>query len=569
VVALAAASLVVAARPAAAQVPTDVRAFGDAPELGSPTGGARQVAIEGTSTGAGYWVADRAGEVQAFGDADHLGDLGELTLNAPVVGMAAAHDDTGYWLAASDGGVFTFGTAAFRGSAGAIPLNQPIVDLAVTPSGGGYWLAASDGGVFAYGDARFHGSMGGIALNSPVVGIEATESGDGYWLVAADGGIFAFGDAPFRGSAGDITLNQPITAMAAHDDRGYWLVGADGGVFTYGRADFLGSLAGSPAGRVVDVALTPTGRGYWLLPAGTPLEQDCEGNGYRVAYPTGWSTNDGSVVDRCTYFDARPLTVPVAGEFVSPAITIDVIDTSASSFAASVRSSADQVLSERGGVIDGVGSIVLEWTTPGESLLPAGARLYAHVAPFPDGRALLLITRSVANGSYELNRAVLDEMAATMDIIALDVDTSVDTHEGTAPPGGVGHLVDARVGRAPGFDRLVLEVDEDFEPSWTARYLDGPARRPGSGAEVDVDGVAVIQIDLRPIRTHDLEAPGQPATYPGPERLTASSLETVTEAVLLGDFEAVTSWAIGVDERAGFRVFHLSDPSRVVIDINH
>src|SRR2546422_7423313 len=39
-----------------------------------------------------------------------------------------------------------------------LTLNNPIVGMAATPTGKGYWLVASDGGIFAFGDAVFQGS---------------------------------------------------------------------------------------------------------------------------------------------------------------------------------------------------------------------------------------------------------------------------------------------------------------------------------------------------------------------------------------------------------------------------
>ncbi len=78
---------------------------------------------------------------------------------------------TGYDLVASDGGIFSFGAARFYGSTGSITLNQPIVGMAATPTGGGYWLVASDGGIFSFGAARFYGSTGSITLNKPIVGM--------------------------------------------------------------------------------------------------------------------------------------------------------------------------------------------------------------------------------------------------------------------------------------------------------------------------------------------------------------------------------------------------------------
>ncbi len=178
-------------------------------------------AAQVSTPGPGYRLVASDGGVFAFGDAGFYGSTGSLTLNRPIVGMAATPDGNGYWLVASDGGVFAFGDAGFYGSMGGTPLNRPIVGMAATPDGNGYWLVASDGGVFAFGDAPFLGSMGATPLNRPIVGMRSLGAGsdgsfhygEGYWLVASDGGIFSFGGAGFHGSTANDLLNQPIVAM--------------------------------------------------------------------------------------------------------------------------------------------------------------------------------------------------------------------------------------------------------------------------------------------------------------------------------------------------------------------
>jgi hypothetical protein len=44
--------------------------------------------------------------------------------------MTPSPDGGGYWLVASDGGIFTFGDLPFLGSTGNITLNKPIVAIA-------------------------------------------------------------------------------------------------------------------------------------------------------------------------------------------------------------------------------------------------------------------------------------------------------------------------------------------------------------------------------------------------------------------------------------------------------
>jgi hypothetical protein len=198
--------------------------------------------------GGGYWLVASDGGVFTYGDAQFFGSTGSLHLNAPVVGMAATPDGKGYWLVASDGGIFTYGDALFYGSAASAP-NQDIVGMASSPDGGGYWEVSTTGRVFVFGDAVFAGDMTGTHLNAIMVGMAPDPVTGGYWLIGSDGGVFSFG-APFFGSTGSIQLNQPVVAMQSTDDGGgYWFVARDGGIFAYGDAPFRGSMGGKPLNR--------------------------------------------------------------------------------------------------------------------------------------------------------------------------------------------------------------------------------------------------------------------------------------------------------------------------------
>ena len=229
------------------------------------TTGAPPAAAASTTVPA-YWLVASDGGIFSFGGAPFYGSTGGITLNKPIVGMAATPDGGGYWLVASDGGIFSYGDAQFYGSTGSITLNKPIVGMAATPDGKGYWLVASDGGIFSYGDAQFYGSTGSITLNKPVVGMAATSSGHGYWLVASDGGIFSYGDAQFHGSTGSLVLNKPVIGMiTGPNGGGYFLVASDGGIFSFGSAPFYGSLGGLPLKNpIVAAAITPSDNGYWF-----------------------------------------------------------------------------------------------------------------------------------------------------------------------------------------------------------------------------------------------------------------------------------------------------------------
>ena len=122
----------------------------------------------------------------------------------------------GYWLAQTNGAVTPFGDAQDFGDLSSMSLNKPIVDMAATPSGNGYWLVASDGGIFSFGDAQFHGSTGAMTLNKPITSVVQTRLG--YDLVAEDGGVFNF-NSPFLGSAASQKVQSLIVDATSRVSR--------------------------------------------------------------------------------------------------------------------------------------------------------------------------------------------------------------------------------------------------------------------------------------------------------------------------------------------------------------
>ena len=198
-----------------------VFSFGKLPAVraGTSSPASPVVGIAATPDGRGYWLALADGQVLAAGDA-HL--YGSLASSARASAVPLSRSRAGDVRPAgslrsrrplqrarslrrarpvSSAGSRSRGRPRLSSAPPAhVSLNRPIVGIAATPDGRGYWLVASDGGIFAFGDARFYGSTGHLKLNRPIVGIAATPDGRGYWLVASDGGIFAFGDAGFHGS---------------------------------------------------------------------------------------------------------------------------------------------------------------------------------------------------------------------------------------------------------------------------------------------------------------------------------------------------------------------------------
>jgi hypothetical protein len=126
-------------------------------------------------------------------------------------------------------------------------------------------------------------------------------------------------------------------------------------------------------------------------------------------------------------------------------------------------------------------------------------------------------------------------------------------------------LTTVRTAHQPGFDRVVFEFSGPAPPGYTVTLKTGQPVQDASGQTVKVAGNAYLAVRL----AHASEA--NPATgqvvYQGPTRITPADTMTITEVVATGDFEGVLSWAIGLREETPFRVSELTNPARLIVDI--
>jgi hypothetical protein len=125
-------------------------------------------------------------------------------------------------------------------------------------------------------------------------------------------------------------------------------------------------------------------------------------------------------------------------------------------------------------------------------------------------------------------------------------------------------LTDVRVGRHPGFERVVFEFRNTL-PGYDVRYVKRPVLEDGSGRVVKVAGQFVLQVVMHNALDADLSRESAPRTYTGPNRLKPDTTQ-IEEVVRTGGFEAVLTWVVGVNDRTPFRVNRLQDPQRLVVD---
>lgn len=129
--------------------------------------------------------------------------------------------------------------------------------------------------------------------------------------------------------------------------------------------------------------------------------------------------------------------------------------------------------------------------------------------------------------------------------------------------GGPRWVTGIRTARNDGFDRIVFDLGGKGDPGWYVRYIKKP-RQDGSGDPVAVEGDRFLQVVLRGIGYPGFD--GVPEIELG--TVTGNGTSLVTEVVPAGVFEGDQLAFIGLTGRKKpFRVFALSNPTRVVVDI--
>jgi hypothetical protein len=127
--------------------------------------------------------------------------------------------------------------------------------------------------------------------------------------------------------------------------------------------------------------------------------------------------------------------------------------------------------------------------------------------------------------------------------------------------GGQVQLSNNRTGCHATFDRFVFQA-RFGTPSYRVRYV----RRiieDGSGNTVNLLGSKRLRVVIREARGH---------TQGGSNLLTnviTPRCSNLRQVKVAGDFEGIVTFGLGLRRKTGFRVFRLTDPRRLVIDVAH
>jgi len=125
-------------------------------------------------------------------------------------------------------------------------------------------------------------------------------------------------------------------------------------------------------------------------------------------------------------------------------------------------------------------------------------------------------------------------------------------------------ITDVRVAEHEGYDRIVFEFSGGIPETLIEAVLP-PFFEDASGLPLTVNGTAFLRVTMHGASKVD---PDGVVTYSGPTEFEPG-LPQLVHLVEGGDFEAVSTWYLGMDGGGCLRVLTLSAPSRLVIDIEH
>jgi hypothetical protein len=139
-------------------------------------------------------------------------------------------------------------------------------------------------------------------------------------------------------------------------------------------------------------------------------------------------------------------------------------------------------------------------------------------------------------------------------------DTRPDT--GQASAGARGTITDVRIGHHHGFDTVVFEFHGTGTPGWTVKYVPA-ATGQASGKPIDLTGSAVLSVAVTGV--------GYPTDTSIQEfrrgTVRGHDTDVVTEAFYDGTFEGMSQAFVGTTAQRPFRVYLLTDPARVVLEV--
>ena len=127
-------------------------------------------------------------------------------------------------------------------------------------------------------------------------------------------------------------------------------------------------------------------------------------------------------------------------------------------------------------------------------------------------------------------------------------------------------ITDVRVGTHADYDRVVFEFADGL-PEITLDRASPPFTQDPSGMPLEVTGSSFLRLTMRGGTKQTVEGT---SSYDGPRDFDPD-FPTLVDLIEGGDFEAQSTWFLGLSSEACVRVIQLTDEGaqRLVIDVEH
>jgi hypothetical protein len=202
------------------------------------------------------------------------------------------------------------------------------------------------------------------------------------------------------------------------------------------------------------------------------------------------------------------------------------------------------------------------WTTRSVGLITATLLMAgcASQTDTDDAASTADVTSSSSASASSAASPSTPAVTEDADTSPFPADTNADIADPVDPAGLT--VTTVRAARHDGFDRVVFELAGTGTPGWSVEYVDSPSSQ-GSGAAVDVPGSAYLQVTLQGT-AYPYESGGQEVAR-GP--VAVSGTDVVQGVFYDATFEGTSVAWIGTTDRTPFRVYSLTGPSRVVVEV--
>jgi hypothetical protein len=127
-------------------------------------------------------------------------------------------------------------------------------------------------------------------------------------------------------------------------------------------------------------------------------------------------------------------------------------------------------------------------------------------------------------------------------------------------PQGSSVVMAVRTGNHPQYDRIVFEFDSTI-PSYRVEYIARPYHQCGSGEEVTLGGVEILEVSFSVAQAHD------EAGHATLGKLSVPPSSQMEEIRIVCDFEGEVTFLIGMKGKIPYRVSGMKNPERLVLDI--